>query len=67
MSYTDDVSDNSEFFAKVRNQLGACQPIGRDIMVLTDWMAGRMINLGWIQPLDADADPQRPPEPDPGA
>jgi spermidine/putrescine transport system substrate-binding protein len=53
VSYTDDVSDNSEFFAKVRNQLGACQPIGRDIMVLTDWMAGRMINLGWIQPLDA--------------
>jgi spermidine/putrescine transport system substrate-binding protein len=53
VSYTDDVSDNSEFFAKVRNQLGACQPIGRDMMVLTDWMAGRMINLGWIQPLDA--------------
>src|ERR1700712_1288364 len=57
VSYTDDVSDNSEFFAKVRNQLGACQPIGRDIMVLTDWMAGRMINLGWVQPLDAKAIP----------
>jgi spermidine/putrescine transport system substrate-binding protein len=52
VSYTDDISDNSEFFAKVRNQLGACQPIGRDIMILTDWMAARMINLGWIQPLD---------------
>jgi spermidine/putrescine transport system substrate-binding protein len=53
VSYTDDISDNSEFFAKVRNQLGACQPIGRDIMILTDWMAGRVIELGWIQPLDA--------------
>jgi len=53
VSYTDDVSDNAEFFAKVRNQLGACQPIGRDIMILTDWMAARMINLGWIQSLDA--------------
>lgn len=53
VSYTDDVSDNAEFFAKVRNQLGSCQPIGRDIMILTDWMAGRMINLGWIQPIDA--------------
>ena len=52
VSYTDDISDNSEFFAKVRNQLGACQPIGRDMMILTDWMAGRMINLGWVQPLD---------------
>jgi len=54
VSYTDDVSDNAEFFAKVRNQLGACEPINRDIMILTDWMAARMIGLGWIQPLNAD-------------
>ena len=57
VSYTDDVSDNSEFFAKVRNQLGGCQPIGRDLMMLTDWMAAKMIGLGWIQPLDADKVP----------
>ncbi len=54
VSYTDDVSDNAEFFAKVRNQLGGCEPIGRDIMVLTDWMAAKMIGLGWVQPLAAD-------------
>ena len=54
VSYTEDVSDNAEFFAKVVNQLGACQPIGRDMMMLTDWMAARMINLGWIQKLDHD-------------
>jgi spermidine/putrescine transport system substrate-binding protein len=53
VSYTDDVSDNAEFFAKVRNQLGDCQPIGRDLMMLTDWMAAKMIGLGWIQKLDA--------------
>lgn len=53
VSYTDDINDNAEFFAKVRNQLGACEPIGRDIIILTDWMAARMISLGWIQPLDA--------------
>lgn len=57
VSYTDDVSDNAEFFAKVRNQLGDCQPIGRDLMVLTDWMAAKMIGLGWIQKLDADKVP----------
>ena len=51
--YTDDVNDNSEFYAKVRNQLGSCQPVDRDIMVLTDWMAARMISLGWIQPFNA--------------
>jgi spermidine/putrescine transport system substrate-binding protein len=54
VSYTDDVSDNAEFFAKVRNQLGSCQPVGRDMMVLTDWMAAKMIGLGWVQPLAAD-------------
>jgi spermidine/putrescine transport system substrate-binding protein len=52
VSYTDDVNDNAEFYAKVRNQLGACEPIDRDLIVLTDWMAARMISLGWIQPLD---------------
>jgi spermidine/putrescine transport system substrate-binding protein len=57
VSYTDDVSDNAEFFAKVRNQLGACQPIGRDMMILTDWMAARMVGLGWVQPFDASTVP----------
>jgi spermidine/putrescine transport system substrate-binding protein len=52
VSYTDDVNDNAEFFAKVRNQLGSCEPVGRDMFMLTDWMAARMITLGWIQPLD---------------
>ncbi len=52
VDYTDDVNDNSEFYAKVKNQLGACEPINRDMMMLTDWMAARMIGLGWIQPLD---------------
>jgi spermidine/putrescine transport system substrate-binding protein len=52
VTYNDDVNDNSEFYAKVKNQLGTCQPIKRDMMMLTDWMAARMIGLGWIQPLD---------------
>ena len=57
VDYTDDVNDNAEFFAKVRNQMGACEPIGRDMMMLTDWMAARMIGLGWIQPLDRSRTP----------
>ncbi|AEB43025.1 MULTISPECIES: spermidine/putrescine ABC transporter substrate-binding protein [Micromonospora] len=52
VAYTEDVNDNNEFFGKVQNQLAACQGTGRDIMVLTDWMAARMIRLGWIQKLD---------------
>ncbi|GIJ77934.1 spermidine/putrescine transport system substrate-binding protein [Micromonospora phaseoli] len=52
VNYTEDVNDNNEFFGKVQNQLAACQSTGRDVMVLTDWMAARMIRLGWIQKLD---------------
>ena len=52
VTYNTDVNDNNEFFAKVQNQLGDCQPINRDIMVLTDWMAARMVELGWLQKLD---------------
>ena len=57
VAYTDDVNDNAEFYAKVRNQLGSCQPIDRDLVMLTDWMAARMIGLGWVQPLDPDRVP----------
>ena len=57
VTYNTDVNDNNQFFAKVRNQLGACEPTGRDIIVLTDWMAARMIGLGWIQELDMSAMP----------
>ena len=55
VDYTADVNDNAEFYAKVKNQLGACQPIKRDMIVLTDWMAARMIDLG----LDPEARRQR--------
>ncbi|KHL15837.1 spermidine/putrescine transport system substrate-binding protein [Mumia flava] len=51
--YTADVNDNNEFFAKVINQLGACQPVDRDMFVLTDWAAARCIQMGWVQPIAA--------------
>jgi spermidine/putrescine transport system substrate-binding protein len=52
VTYNTDVNDNNQFFAKVRNQLGACEPVDRDLFVLTDWMAARMVTLGWLQELD---------------
>ena len=52
VSYNTDINDNESFFAKVSPQLQACKSTGRDIFVLTDWMAARMIDLGWIQKLD---------------
>ena len=57
VTYNVDINDNAEFYAKVKNQLGGCEPIDRDMMMLTDWMAARMIGLGWVQPLDPEAVP----------
>jgi spermidine/putrescine transport system substrate-binding protein len=52
VDYVADVNDNNEFFGIVRNQLADCQPTGRDIFVLTDYMAARTVDLGWIQKLE---------------
>jgi spermidine/putrescine transport system substrate-binding protein len=50
--YTEDINDNDEFFGKIKPQLAAGQDTGRDIIVLTDWLAARLIRLGWAQKLD---------------
>ena len=54
VTYNTDINSNNEFFGKIQNQLGACEPINRDIIVLTDWMAQRLLDLGWLQQLDHD-------------
>ncbi|MCF2130561.1 spermidine/putrescine ABC transporter substrate-binding protein [Strepomyces sp. STD 3.1] len=75
VTYTEDINDNSEFFGKIQPQLAAGQETGRDIIVLTDWLAARLIRLGWVQKLDpanlphafANLSPQfRNPDWDPG-
>jgi spermidine/putrescine transport system substrate-binding protein len=50
--YSEDINDNNEFFGKIKPQLAAGQDTGRDLIVLTDWLAGRLIRLGWVQKLD---------------
>src|SRR5918996_818300 len=52
VNYHEDINSNEEYFGKIRNQLDAGESIGRDIIVLTDWMAGRLIGLQWVQELD---------------
>ena len=54
VNYTEDVNDNDEFFAKIKPQLSAGQDCGRDTFCLTDWMAARLIRLGWVQTLNKD-------------
>jgi spermidine/putrescine transport system substrate-binding protein len=57
VKYIEDVNDNDEWFGKFQAQLSQGQPIGRDITVLTDWMAGRMVRLGYAEKLGKDAIP----------
>ncbi|GAA0796373.1 polyamine ABC transporter substrate-binding protein [Spirilliplanes yamanashiensis] len=52
VTYTEDINDNNQFFGKIQQQLSACQPTGRDVIVLTDWLVGRLVQLGWVQKLD---------------
>jgi len=47
--HIEDVNDNNEFFGKLRPQLDQGQSGGRSMFVLTDWMAKRMYDLGYLQ------------------
>jgi spermidine/putrescine transport system substrate-binding protein len=55
VDYTEDVNDNNEFFGKVQPQLEQGGAGGRDIMVVTDWMANKMRELGYLQNFDQEA------------
>jgi len=52
VKYTEEINDNFEFFGKVRQQLQAGKPIGRDIVTLTDYMAARWVRSGYVEPID---------------
>ncbi|MFI1015694.1 spermidine/putrescine ABC transporter substrate-binding protein [Streptomyces sp. NPDC020965] len=75
VKYTEDINDNVEFFGKIQPQLAAGQDTGRDLICVTDWLAARMIRLGWVRKLDASLLPHayanlsrqfRTPDWDPG-
>ncbi len=52
VKYVEEVNDNVEFFGKVRQQYDQGDSGGRDIHVVSDWMAARMIRLGYVQKFD---------------
>jgi spermidine/putrescine transport system substrate-binding protein len=57
IKYVEEINDNTEFFGKVRQQYDQGQSGGRDIHVVTDWMADRMIRLGYVQKFDKSTMP----------
>ena len=54
VDYTEDVNDNDEYFAKVQPQITGGQTIAADTFVVTDWMAAKLIRLGFLQDLNYD-------------
>lgn len=52
VKYTEEINDNTEFFGKVRQLLARGDSGGRDLFVVTDWMAAKMKQLGYVQKLD---------------
>ena len=52
VKYTTEINDNTEFFGKVRQIYARGDSGGRDLHVVTDWMASKMKQLGYVQKLD---------------
>jgi spermidine/putrescine transport system substrate-binding protein len=75
VDYKEDFNDNEEWFAKNKEPLSRKQDIGADLVVPSQFMAARLVSLGWLNPiaearwtnqknlrtdlLDAKADPGR--------
>ncbi|MDV5148673.1 spermidine/putrescine ABC transporter substrate-binding protein [Streptomyces sp. SBC-4] len=53
--YTEEINDNDEFFGKIGPSLMNHQETGRDLIVVSDWMAARFVRLGWVQEMDRAA------------
>jgi spermidine/putrescine transport system substrate-binding protein len=59
VNYSEVINDNDEFFGTIRPALDGGQDSGWDIVVLTDWMAGRLIRLGWTEQFDLNNMPNK--------
>ncbi len=75
VDYKENFNDNEEWFAKNKEPLSRKQDIGADLVVPSQFMAARLMGLGWLNPisdkrwtrqkdlrsdlLDAKADPGR--------
>ncbi len=57
MKYTETYNDNVEYFAKIQPVLGTGKTIDPDIFAPTSWLAGRLIQLGWVDKLPLDMVP----------
>jgi spermidine/putrescine transport system substrate-binding protein len=52
VNYSEVINDNEEFFGTIRPPLQGGQDTGWDLIVVTDFMAARLIRLGWVETFD---------------
>src|SRR5688572_12738797 len=52
VDYIEDINDNVQFFGKLRPQLARGESGGRSLITVSDWLAARMYDLGYLYELD---------------
>ncbi len=57
IKYTEGINDNTELFAKIQPLLSKGEPIGPTIIAPTFWLAGRLLQLEWLDKLPLDQVP----------
>lgn len=52
VNYVEDVQTNEDFFATLAQPLKSGLDTGWDLIVLTDYMAARLVRAGWVEKID---------------
>jgi spermidine/putrescine transport system substrate-binding protein len=52
VEYIEDINDNVEFFGKLQPQLADGESGDRSLITVSDWLARKMADLGYVQRLD---------------
>jgi spermidine/putrescine transport system substrate-binding protein len=57
VDYIEDINDNQAFFAKLQPTLAEGDSEGRSLITVSDWLAAKMYDLGYLQRIDPSAVP----------
>lgn len=55
VDYTEAIQENNEFFGTIQPALAADQDTDYDMIVMTDWMIGKMVGLDYLEQFDVAA------------
>lgn len=57
LTYTEEINDNVNFFARIQPVLNAGDTLEADIITPTFWLTARLLSLGWLDTLPLDEIP----------